>query len=151
MALSERLAALGLTLPAATAPVGSYVPARVAGDLVLTAGHLGRRDGEVVRGRVGADLTVDAARELAAAVALDLLGSAAAAAGGVDRLGGVVKLTGFIAAEPGFTDHPAVLNGASDLLVEIFGESGRHARSTVGVAGLPAGAALEIEAIFALG
>jgi enamine deaminase RidA (YjgF/YER057c/UK114 family) len=146
--VSERLADLGLSLPPATTAIGSYVPARVFGDLVFTAGHLAKRDGEVVRGRVGADLDVAAAQALAAAVALDLVASAAAAAGAVERLEGVVKLTGFLAAADGFTEHAAVLNGASDLLVDLFGEAGRHARSTVGVASLPLGAALEIEAIF---
>lgn len=148
--VAGRLAALGLRLPEPTAPVGSYLPARVAGGAVHTSGHVGKRDGAVVRGLVGADLSTAEARDLARSTALDLLGSAAAAAGGVDRLAGVLRVTGFVAGVPGFEEQPQVLNGASDLFVEVFGEAGRHVRSAVGVASLPLGAALEIEAVFLL-
>jgi enamine deaminase RidA (YjgF/YER057c/UK114 family) len=104
----------------------------------------------VVVGRVGAEIDVETARELARQVALDLVATAAEAAGGVDRLAGVVKLLGLVRSAPGFDRQPAVLNGASDQLVEIFGEEGRHARTAMGVSELPMGAALEIEAVFAL-
>ena len=148
--VSRRLAQLGIRLPEATAPVGSYVPARRSGDLLYVSGYLSRRDGQVVSGRVGADIDVPAARELAREVALGLVATAAAAVGGVDGLNGVVKLTGMVRSAPGFDQQPAVINGASDCLVEIFGEAGRHARSAIGVSELPLGAAIEIEAIFSL-
>jgi enamine deaminase RidA (YjgF/YER057c/UK114 family) len=150
VSVSRRLAELGLTLPPPTAPAGSYVPARRAGDLLHVSGHISRRQGQVVAGRVGADLDVDAARELAAQVALELVATAAQAAGGTDHLAGVVKLLGLVRSAPGFDQQSQVINAASDRLVEIFGEAGRHARSAIGVSELPLGAAIEIEAIFAL-
>jgi enamine deaminase RidA (YjgF/YER057c/UK114 family) len=148
--VSRRLSELGITLPAATVPLGSYVPARRAGDLLFLSGHLAKRGGEVVTGRAGAEIDVETARELARQVALDLVATAAEAAGGVDRLAGVVKLLGLVRSAPGFDRQPAVLNGASDQLVEIFGAEGRHARTAMGVSELPMGAVLEIEAVFAL-
>ncbi|MGA2284468.1 MAG: RidA family protein [Candidatus Dormibacteria bacterium] len=150
MSVTQRLAELGITLPRPTAPLGSYVPARRAGGLLHLSGHLAKRDGQVVTGRVGAEVDVESARELARQIALDLVASAAEAAGGPDGLAGVVKLVGLVRSAPGFDQQPAVLNGASDQLVEIFGEAGRHARTAVGVGELPMGAALEIEAVFAL-
>ena len=146
--LSERLAALGLALPPAQAPLASYVPARRAGELLYLSGHVCRSGGEVVRGVVGADVEPAAAALLARTVALDLLASAAVVLGSVDGIAGVVRITGYVRSAPGFDGQAAVINGASDLLVELFGEGGRHARSAVGVSELPLGAALEIEAIF---
>jgi enamine deaminase RidA (YjgF/YER057c/UK114 family) len=145
--LSERLAAAGLSLPAAQAPLASYVPARRHGDLLYLSGHVGRADGGVVRGIVGDDIDAITAAQLARAIALDLLASAAAALGSVDAVVGVLRLTGYVRSAPGFDGQPAVVNGASDLFVELLGEAGRHARSAVGVSDLPAGAAVEIEAI----
>jgi enamine deaminase RidA (YjgF/YER057c/UK114 family) len=150
MTPSGRLVELGISLPRATGALGSYVPARRAGQLLHVSGHLGKRDGTVVTGRVGAEITVDTARLLARQVAIDLVATAAEAAGGVDALAGVIKLVGLVRSAPGFDQQPAVINGASDLLVDIFGERGRHARSAVGVSELPLGAAVEIEAIFEL-
>jgi len=150
VSVTQRLADLGITLPRPSAPLGSYVPARRAGGLLHLSGHLAKRDGQVVTGRVGAEVDVESARELARQIALDLVASAAEAAGGPDGLAGVVKLVGLVRSAPGFDQQPAVLNGASDLLVEIFGEAGRHARTAVGVGELPMGAAIEIEAVFAL-
>jgi enamine deaminase RidA (YjgF/YER057c/UK114 family) len=146
--LSERLEALGLTLPATQAPLASYVPARRAGGLLYLSGHVPRVDGVVVAGVVGQDIDLASAEKLARAVALDLLASAAAALGSPDRITGVVRLTGYVRGAAGFAAQPAVINGASDLFVELFGDHGRHARSAVGVADLPLGAAIEIEAIF---
>jgi enamine deaminase RidA (YjgF/YER057c/UK114 family) len=146
--LSDRLSALGLTLPQAQTPLASYVMARRAGDLLYLSGHVSRGQDGVVRGVVGADVDVPSAQQLARAVALDLLASAAAAVGSVDRITGVLRVTGYVRSATGFDGQPAVINGASDLFVELFGESGRHARSAVGVTELPLGAALEIEAIF---
>ena len=145
--LSERLAALGLTLPPPQTPLASYVMARRAGDLVYLSGHVCRAEGEVVRGVVGDDIDVSRARGLARGVALDLLATAAAALGSVDRIAGVLRITGYVRSAAGFDGQPAVVNGASDLFVDLFGESGRHARSAIGVSELPLGAALEIEAI----
>jgi enamine deaminase RidA (YjgF/YER057c/UK114 family) len=146
--LSERLKTLGLTLPEAQVPLASYVPARRSGNLLYLSGHVCRRGGAVTRGVVGGDVDpVDAGR-MARDVGLDLLASAAAALGSVDRITGVLRITGYVRSAPGFTAQPSVVNGASDLFVELFGEHGRHARSAVGVNELPLGAALEIEAIF---
>jgi enamine deaminase RidA (YjgF/YER057c/UK114 family) len=150
MTVSQRLAELGVTLPPPATPLGSYVPARRAGDLLYLSGHLATRAGDVVTGRVGAEVDVDTAREMARQLALDLIATAAEAAGGVDGLAGVVTLVGLVRSAPGFDRQPAVLNGASDRLVEIFGAAGRHARTAVGVSELPLGAVLEISAIFAL-
>jgi enamine deaminase RidA (YjgF/YER057c/UK114 family) len=146
-ALSERLAALGLSLPAAQAPLASYVPARRHGDLLYLSGHVSRADGSVVRGTVGGDVDAATAVRLARTIALDILASAAAAMGSLDAVVGVVRLTGYVRSAPGFDGQPAVVNGASDVFVELFGEPGRHARSAVGVSELPLGAAVEIEAI----
>jgi enamine deaminase RidA (YjgF/YER057c/UK114 family) len=146
--LSDRLAALGLTLPAANAPLASYVPARRAGDLLFLSGHVPRNGDGVVAGVVGGGVDLATARDLARAVALDLLASAAASLGSVDSIVGVVRITGFVRSAPGFGGQPTVINGASDLFVEVLGERGRHARSAVGVSELPLGAVLEIEAIF---
>ncbi len=146
--LSDRLAALGLTLPQAQTPLASYVMARQAAGLLYTSGHVSRTEGAVTRGVVGADVDAAAAQQMARAVALDLLASAAAAVGSLDRITGVLRVTGYVRSAAGFDGQPAVINGASDLFVELFGESGRHARSAIGVSELPLGAALEIEAIF---
>jgi enamine deaminase RidA (YjgF/YER057c/UK114 family) len=149
--LSERLEALALTLPAAAPPLAGYVPARRSGDLLYLSGHVCRANGAVVAGVVGDDVDVATARQLARDVALDLLASAAAALGSPDRIAGVVRLTGYVRGAPGFAAQPAVVDGASELFVELFGERGRHARSAVGAADLPLGAAIEIEAIFEVG
>jgi enamine deaminase RidA (YjgF/YER057c/UK114 family) len=146
--VSERLAALGLTLPPAGAPLASYVPARRSGRLLYLSGHVSRADGRVVAGVVGADIDAAQAQALARAIALDLLATAAAALGSVDDIAGVVRLTGYVRSAPGFEGQPAVINGASELLVDVLGDAGRHARSAVGVSELPLGAAVEIEAIF---
>lgn len=149
MGTIARLAELDIALPPASAPVGSYVPARMGGGgLIFCAGHLGRRGGSVVTGHIGPDLDISSARALARLTALDLLASAAALVGDADRITGVVRVTGMMRSVEGFTEQPTVLNGASDLYVEIFGDRGRHARSAMGVSELPLGAALEIEAIF---
>jgi enamine deaminase RidA (YjgF/YER057c/UK114 family) len=146
--IGDRLAALGLTLPPPQTPLASYVLARRAGDLLYLSGHVSRADGTVVAGVVGDDIDPAAAQSLARTVGLDLLASAAAALESADRIAGVVRITGYVRSAPGFAGQPAVINGASDLFVELFGERGRHARSAIGVSELPFGAAVEIEAIF---
>lgn len=150
-ALSERLSALGLSLPPAQAPLASYVPARRHGNLLYLSGHVSRASGGVVSGIVGDDVDVATANQLAGAIALDILASAAASLGSPDAIVGVVRLTGYVRSAPGFDGQPAVVNGASDLFVELFGEAGRHARSAIGVSELPLGAAVEIEAILEVG
>ena len=148
MSVDDRLAELHIVIPETTTPVANYVTARRAGDLLFLSGHLAKRDGEVVAGRVGDDLDTDTAYDLARRAAIDLLGTARAALGTLDTVG-VVKLTGFVQSAQAFTEQSAVINGASDLLVAVLGpERGRHARSAIGVAQLPLGAAVELEAIF---
>jgi enamine deaminase RidA (YjgF/YER057c/UK114 family) len=147
--IEDRLVHLGMTLPDTAAPLANYVLARVSGDHLYVSGHLGTRDGVVVTGRVGEDVERHDAYELARSAAIAILASARGALGSLDRLRGVVKVTGFVNSSPEFTDQPAIVNGASDLFVEVLGpEQGRHARSAVGVAQLPRGAAVEIEAVF---
>lgn len=149
MGAADALAALGLSLPAVAAPVGTYVPALRVGDLVHTSGQLPLVDGDLIAvGLVGqreGDVSPERATECARQCALNALAAAAQAAGGLDNIAAVIKVTGFVASAPGFTAQPAVLNGASSLMVEVFGEAGRHARSAVGVAALPLGAPVEVE------
>ncbi len=152
MSLEERLVHLGLTLPEVVTPVANYVLARESGERLYVSGHLGRRDGAVVAGKVDSEVPRNDAYELARTAAIDILASARAALGSLERLRGVLKVTGLVNSAPDFTDQSAIVNGASDLLVEVFGpERGRHARTVIGVAQLPRGAAVEIDAIFALG
>ena len=148
MGIDDRLTELGIVIPETTAPVANYVTARRTGNLLFLSGHLGKREGAVVTGRLGEDVETDAGYDLARSADIDLLGTARAALGTLDTVA-VVKLTGFVQSASTFTGQPAVVNGASDLLVAVFGhERGRHARSAIGVAQLPLGAAVEIEAIF---
>ena len=144
----ERLAALGLTLPPVAAPVAAYVPAVRSGPYVYTAGQLPLADGKLPRtGKVGAQVSVDEAAGLARTCALNALAAVASVAGGLSAVTRIVKVTGFVASDPSFTGQPLVVNGASELLLEVFGEAGRHARSAVGVAVLPLDAPVEIELI----
>jgi enamine deaminase RidA (YjgF/YER057c/UK114 family) len=150
--VEARLAALGLTLPAAPNPVANYVPSLLAGNLLFISGQISKAaDGSIVKGRLGAELNVEQGREAARASALAILAQAKAAIGDLDRIAQVVKLTGFVAATADFVDHPQVVNGASDLMVEVLGDSGRHTRVAVGVASLPMGCAVEIDAILLIG
>ena len=151
MSIEERTAQLGIAFPEPTTPLANYVLARISGDRLYVSGHLGKRDGEVISGKVDETVSRHEAYELARGAAIDMLACARAALGTLDRVTGVVKVTGFVNSAAGFTDQSAVINGASDLLVEVFGtDHGRHARSAVGVAELPRGAAVEVEAIFEL-
>lgn len=146
MTPEQRLAQLGLTLPAAPAPVGSYVPYVCTGKLVFTSGQLPTRDGKLIAtGKVGRDLSIDQAAEAARVGMLNALAQVAAAAEGIGNIVRIVRLGVFVNSADGFTDQPKVANGASDLLVEIFGERGKHARAAVGVNELPLDAAVEIE------
>jgi len=142
-----RLAELGIPLPPVAAPAGAYLPAVRTGSLVFTAGQLPLVDGAVVAtGKVGAGIDVESAQQLARTCGLNAL-AAVDALVGLDSVTRVVKVVGFVASAPGFTGQPAVLNGASDLLEEVFGEAGAHARSAVGVAELPLGAPVEVELV----
>ena len=144
----DRLAALGLTLPPVAAPVAAYVPAVRSGPYVYTAGQLPLADGKLPRtGKVGAQVSVDEAAGLARTCALNALAAVASVAGGLSAVTRIVKVTGFVASDPSFTGQPLVVNGASELLLEVFGEAGRHARSAVGVAVLPLDAPVEVELI----
>ena len=147
---SARLRELGLTLPSVAAPAGSYVPARRSGALVFTAGQLPFVDGALAAtGKIGGEVTPEQGKDLARTCALNAL-AAVDALVGLDAVAGVVKVVGFVASAPGFTGQPGVINGASDLLADVFGEAGRHARSAVGVAELPLGAPVEVELVVEL-
>jgi enamine deaminase RidA (YjgF/YER057c/UK114 family) len=141
----ERLARMGLELPAPPAPLASYVPFTFAGDLIFTAGVVPIRDGRVIVGRLGSDLTVDAGVEAARTATLSLLALLAVAAGRLDRVTGLVLLTGYVRSAPDFSRHSEVLDGASKLLLDVLGENGRHARVAVGVAELPRESCLELQ------
>jgi enamine deaminase RidA (YjgF/YER057c/UK114 family) len=147
-AVAARLAELGLTLPQVTKPVASYVPAMVTGNLVFTAGQLPFADGALpATGKVGAEVSAEDAQRFARTCALNALAAAESVIGSLDRVTRIVKVVGFVASAPDFTGQPAVINGASDVLGEIFGDAGRHARSAVGVAVLPLDAPVEVELI----
>ncbi|MPZ26842.1 MAG: RidA family protein [Micromonosporaceae bacterium] len=142
-----RLAELGLTLPAVTPPVAAYVPAVRSGSYVYVSGQLPMADGALLAtGKVGAEVSPEQARELAARCALNAL-AAVESLVGLGTVVRVVKVTGFVASAPGFTGQPGVINGASELFGQVFGEAGQHARSAVGVAELPLGAPVEVEVI----
>ena len=146
--VESRLQALGLSLPVAPAPVANYVPFHLTGNLLFISGQISRSgDGRVVSGKLGGDVDVAQGREAAKLCALNILAVAKAALGELDRISRVVKLTGFVNAVPAFTEHPQVVNGASDCLVEVLGDKGRHTRSAVGMGSLPLDAAVEVEAI----
>jgi len=143
-----RLTAIGLTLPKVTPPVAAYVPAVRTGDYVYTAGQLPVVDGQLLAtGKVGADVGAVEAAALARTCALNALAAVASVTGSLDAVRRIVKVTGFVASAPGFTQQAQVINGASELLIEVFGEAGRHARSAVGMAVLPLDAPVEVELI----
>jgi enamine deaminase RidA (YjgF/YER057c/UK114 family) len=150
--IEERLAELGIVLPPAPQPVASYIPVKVVGDLAWVAGQIPMQDGAVtVLGKVGGEVSTDDANAGARRCALQALAALQAALGTLDRVKGIVKLDVFVASAPGFTDHPKVANGASDLLVEVFGDEGRHTRAAVGVPELPLGAAVEVAILVQVG
>ncbi|GAA4419634.1 RidA family protein [Georgenia halophila] len=154
MTPTERLAELGLSLPTVPTPVASYVPAVRVGDLAYTSGQLPMVDGTLgVSGKVGTaegQVSPDVAKEAARTCALNALAAAAEAAGGLDAVVRVVKVTGFVSSAPDFVGQPQVVNGASELLGQVFGDAGEHARSAVGVAVLPLDAPVELELVVAV-
>ena len=152
MTHSERLASLNLTLPQVVTPVGSYVPALQSGQGVLTSGQLPMRDGRLTcTGKVGADVTLEDAAAAAELAALNAVAAAAWAAGGIDHIERIVRVCVFVNSAAGFTDQSKVANGASDLLLEVFGEAGRHTRCAIGAAELPLNAPVELDLIVEVG
>lgn len=148
MSIEAKLKALNLELPAAPKPVANYVPVVRAGDLLFLSGVLPSRDGQLIMtGKLGQGLSIEQGMEASKVAALNALAIIQGEAGSLDKVKRIVKMVGHIASAPGFTDQPQVLNGASDLLVAVFGEAGKHARVAVGAAELPRQAPVEIELI----
>ena len=148
--IDGRLAALGLTLPQAAAPVAAYVPVVIAGGLAHVSGQLPFVGGKLVTGRLGEDVSLEEGTAAAQACALMILAQLKAALGSLSRVERIVKLGAFVSSTGTFTDQPKVANGASELMAAVFGEAGKHARSAVGVPVLPLGAAVEVDAIVAV-
>jgi enamine deaminase RidA (YjgF/YER057c/UK114 family) len=148
--IDAKLAKLGIKLPTPMAPIANYVPYVITGDLVVISGQLPAVDGKVsATGKLGAGVTVEQGQAAARQCLINVLVHLKAACGGdLDRVQQVVRLGGFVACTPDFTQHAVVMNGASDLAVEVFGDAGRHPRSTIGVASLPVDAAVEVEGMF---
>lgn len=143
--VEELLTQLGIRLPPVAAPLASYVPVRIYGDLAYVSGQIPIEDGSVLSmGKLGEDRTIEDGQAAARRCALQALSALREALGSLDRVKGIVQVTVYVASAPGFTDQPQVANGASDLLLEIFGDEGRHARAAVGVAELPLGASVEV-------
>ena len=148
MSVEARLAALGLELPEVATPAGAYVPAVISGNLVFTAGQIPLVDGKLMaEGRLGAEITAEAGKEIAQRCALNAIAAVKSVLGDLCRVKKVVKVVGFVASTPEFTAQPGVVNGASELLQAVFGDAGIHARSAVGVAVLPLNSPVEVELI----
>jgi enamine deaminase RidA (YjgF/YER057c/UK114 family) len=149
MSSEDKLKELGIELPVAPTPLGSYIPALRTGNLVFLSGILPLRQGKLIKqGKVGKDLSLDEAKEEARAATINALSVLKTRIGSLDNVKRCIKITGYVASDPDFVEQPKVLNAASDLLFEIFGEKGKHTRSTVGVNVLPLNAPLEIDFIF---
>lgn len=148
MSIAERMNELGIELPKAPAPVGAYVPYVISGSLMFISGQVPIKEGSMIyEGKVPLDVTVEQGQECAALCFLNAIAQAKAALGDLERVERIVRMTGYVAVAADFTDQPLVVNGASNLAVDIFGENGRHARVAVGVAELPLGAPVELEVI----
>lgn len=150
MSIEQRLNELGLQLPEPAAPVAAYVPAVEAGGLLYISGQVSQRNGQRITGRLGEDLDLEAGRDAAQSCGVMLLAQMKAALGSLDRVARVVKLGVFVNSTSDFTDQPKVADGCSLLMADVFGETGRHARSAVGVPSLPLGVAVEIDAVVAV-
>jgi enamine deaminase RidA (YjgF/YER057c/UK114 family) len=149
--IEARLAELGITLPEAPNPVANYVPYAISGNLLFISGQISKGgDGKIVTGALGDSVSVEDGQKAARLCALNILAQAKAALGDLDRIVQVVRLTGFVNATAAFADHPKVVNGASDLMVEVLGDKGRHTRAAVGVSSLPLGSAVEVDATIAI-
>jgi enamine deaminase RidA (YjgF/YER057c/UK114 family) len=151
--IDDKLAELGITLPTPMAPMANYIPYQVTGSLVVVSGQVPAKDGKIaITGKVGGRLTVEQGAEAARLCLINVVTQLKGACGGdLDRVRKVVRLGGFVASPADFTAHATVMNGASDLAVAIFGEAGRHARTTIGVPALPGDAAVEVEGMFEIG
>jgi enamine deaminase RidA (YjgF/YER057c/UK114 family) len=147
MSIDARLKELGITLPDAPKPVANYVPAVRSGNLVFVSGQVSAAGGVAVKGKLGEGLSLEEGQKAARLCALAILAQVNAAVGSLDKVTRIVKLGGFVACAPEFDQHPAVINGASDLMVEVFGDKGKHARFAVGVPSLPLGFAVEVDAV----
>ncbi len=147
MTIQQTLQSLGITLPPVATPAAAYVPFVQTGNLVFLSGHIARRDGKVWAGQLGINMDTATAQQAARAVAIDLLGTLQAAVGDLEKIKRVVKLLGLVNSAPTYTEQHLVINGASELIAQVFGPRGAHARSAFGVAQLPMGAAVEIELI----
>lgn len=149
MNAEQRLRDLGIELPAPATPAGLYAPCVLAGSLLFVSGQLPMADGKVLRqGHCGAEVTVEEGAALARQCSINALATVRAELGSLDRVRRAVRVAGYVASAPGFTDHPLVINGASQVLLDVFGEAGRHARVALGVAELPRGVPVEIEYVF---
>ncbi|SIS88590.1 RidA family protein [Paracoccus saliphilus] len=148
MSFEKTLADNGITLPDAPAPAANYVPFARSGNLIFVSGQISADENGLIKGKLGESLDVEAGAAAARRCGLALIAQLRAATGSLDKVKRVVKLTGFVNSTPDFTDQPKVINGCSDLMVEVFGDAGRHARAAVSAAALPLGVAVEIEAIF---
>ena len=148
MAIATRLAELGITLPQSAAPAANYVPFVQSGNLLFLSGQIPVKDGVLqAKGIVGKEITTGQAYQAARLCAINLIAQIKAATGDLEKVVRIVRVGGFVAATPEFTEHPEVINGASDLFVAVFGDAGRHARSAVGTSSLPRGIPVEVEAI----
>lgn len=145
--INDKLTQLGIVLPAISVPAAAYIPFVRSGSLLFLSGHIAKKNGAAWVGQLGLDMTVAQGQEAARSVAIDLMGTLQAALGSLDRLTRIVKITSLVNSTPLFTEHHLVTNGCSELLVEVFGDKGQHARSAFGVAQLPLGACVEIEMI----
>ncbi len=147
MSIEQRLKDLGITLPPVSVPAAAYVPFVRTGNLVFLSGHIAKKDGQVWAGQLGKNMATADGKAAARAVAIDLMGTLSVAAGGLDKVVRIVKVMSLVNSTPEFTEHHLVTNGCSELLGEVFGEAGVHARSAFGVAQIPLGACVEIELI----
>jgi enamine deaminase RidA (YjgF/YER057c/UK114 family) len=147
--ITDRLSELNITLPQLTPPVANYVPFTISGNTLYISGQLPMAAGQLSKGLLGKDTSVEQGAAAARICAINIIAQAFAALGGdLDRITRCLRLGGFVASTPDFFDHPKVINGASDLIVEVFGDAGKHARAAVGVSALPLGASVEVDAIF---
>lgn len=147
MSFEAKAKELGLTIPPAATPAAAYIPAVQSGNLIFVSGQLPSENGQLVKGILGRDLGVEEGYQAARLCAINCLGAVKSLVGSLDQVVRIVKITGFVAATPEFTDHPKVINGASELMQQLFGEQGMHARAAIGMASLPLGVAVEVEMI----
>lgn len=146
--IEEKLASLGITLPSPPAPAGSYIPVVISHNLAFVAGQIPTENGQIrFKGKVGKDVSIEAGQQAARLCTINALAQLKSALGSLDKVARIIKVTGFVNCDPSFTDQPRVINGASDLLVQVFGENGKHARAAVGVSSLPLDSAVEVEFI----